>query len=411
MSASALQTRDHSTIALVSIAHGVTHWMHALVFIVLPMVREEFGLDYTDIGLFGAIYYGASTVVNVTAGPVTDLVQRRERFQLLSLGLLVIALFAISLSYSYITFCLAAALVAVGNSLWHPAAIPYLANRFEAHRGYALALHSALSNVGDSLAPAIIGAMLSGWFLVQLHWREVAVLNILPALLILPPILALVARDRLTASAGGVGRGGLGRYFRGLWQQLRSRMVLGIALMAGLRATAQGGIRIFLPLYVVDSMGLSLGVAGMALAALSLGGVLAAIPAGIASDRFGRRRIVMVSLAVSSVLLLALTLVRDELALIVGISLVGFSIFALRPVMLSWMMDVMPGEMRGAGTNLMFTTQSLVQVVNPLIAGFFADRFGLVSVFYYFAGMLLLANAVAFMLPAERTAESGTERA
>ena len=73
---------------------------------------------------------------------------------------------------------------------------PYLANRFDAHRGYALALHSALSNVGDSLAPVVIGAMLSGWFLVQLSWREAAAINSLPALLILPLILVFVLRER-----------------------------------------------------------------------------------------------------------------------------------------------------------------------------------------------------------------------
>ena len=85
--------------------------------------------------------------------------------------------------------------------------------------------------------------------------------------------------------------------------------------------------------------------------------------------------------------------------LIGSISLIGLSVYALRPVMLSWMMDIMPPAMRGAGTNFMFTTQSAVQLLNPLIAGFIADSVGLVYVFYYFAFMLLLANAVAFMLP------------
>ena len=94
----------------------------------------------------------------------------------------------------------------------------------------------------------------------------------------------------------------------------------------------------------------------------------------------------------------------DEVSFVIGICLVGLSLYAVRPVMLSWMMDVVPSHMGGTGTNLMFTTQSLFQIVNPLIAGAIADRFGLVMVFYYFGFMLLLANAVAFLLPKGRPA-------
>ena len=38
-------------------------------------------------------------------------------------------------------------------------------------------------------------------------------------------------------------------------------------------------------------------------------------------------------------------------------------------------------------------------MVSPLIAGTIADVYGLVTVFYFAAGMLLVANALAFMLP------------
>jgi MFS family permease len=90
---------------------------------------------------------------------------------------------------------------------------------------------------------------------------------------------------------------------------------------------------------------------------------------------------------------------QDEFSLVIGISLVVFSIYSLRPVMVGWMMDIVPREFRGSCTNLMFTTQSAMQMVSPLIAGAIADVYGVVYVFYFAAGLLLLANTVAFMLP------------
>ena len=395
-----LSAREQSTVFVVAIGHGVAHWMHGVVFILLPVVREEFGLDYTDIGFFGLVYYSAATAVNLLGGPLTDMAQRRERFQVLSLLLLSVSLLAIGLSSSFALFCAASALVAIGNSLWHPAAIPYLASRFDRRRGYVLSIHSMFSNLGDSIAPAVVGAMITGWFVVQIDWRQAAMLNVLPALLVLPLLWVFVLRDDPNATQAQPGaRMDFAGYWRGLVEQLKSKTVLGLALMAGLRSTAQGGIRVFLPLYVTDVLGLPLAVAGFALTALAIGGAITAVPAGMASDRFGRRPVVMIFLLLSSVLIVGVTLLSDEVSFVVGICLVGLSLYALRPVMLSWMMDVVPRELRGTGTNLMFTTQSLFQIANPLIAGALADAFGLVVVFYYFAAMLLLANLVAFFIP------------
>lgn len=395
-----LSSQDQFIVFLVAAGHGVAHWMHGVVFILLPVVREEFGLSYTDVGLFGLVYYSAATLVNLTAGPVTDIVGGRERFQIVSLVLMSVALLAIGMTHSYWLFCAASALVAVGNSLWHPASIPYLANRFGRSRGYVLSIHSMFSNLGDSIAPAVVGAMVTGWFAVQVDWRDAALISLVPGLVMLPLLFAFVVRPGAApAGAANRQRMDLGSYFAGLLEQLRSRAVLGIALMAGLRSTAQGGMRVFLPLYVTDVLGLPLAVAGFALTALALGGVLASVPAGMASDRFGRRPIVMGGLLISSALIVLVTLLSEEVSFVIGICLVGLSLYAVRPVMLSWMMDVVPSNMSGTGTNLMFTTQSIFQIVNPLVAGTIADAFGLVYVFYYFGLMLLLANAVALGLP------------
>ena len=68
-------------------------------------------------------------------------------------------------------------------------------------------------------------------------------------------------------------------------------------------------------------------------------------------------------------------------------------------VLLSWMMDVVPGNFRGTATSLMFGAQSVFSVPNMVITGIIADTFGISTIFYYFAFMLLLANVVAFFLP------------
>jgi len=142
-----------------------------------------------------------------------------------------------------------------------------------------------------------------------------------------------------------------------------------------------------------------LAYAGLALMALSIGGSVTAIPAGIASDKYGRRPVVMVALGISTILIAGFTLIENEFAMVGGVCLIGFSIYALRPVMVSWIMDIIPDELGGSATNLMSTVQSLFNSLMPFIAGIIATKYGLVSVFYLFAALLMAANVVAYFLP------------
>lgn len=401
--AAALTRSDQINVFTVSFGHGITHWLHYVPTVLLLVVKDEFGLSYTDVGLYGTIYAAASTVMNLTGGPLTDVFGHRDRFMMISLAIMVLSMVAIGLSTNYLTFIAAAVVVALGNHLWHPAAIPYLASRYDHRRGYVLSIHSMCSSLGDSIAPTIVGGMISGWFFVSFTWRETAFLNAVPALLTLVLLFFVLFRNGHKKDDIKTDGMNLREYTSGLWSLLKNKAVLGIALMAGFRSTSQAALRLFFPFYVAEVLNLSAaeaaGFAGLALTALNLGGAFAAIPAGMASDRFGRRPVVMWALALSTIFIFSLSFLKDEITLVIGISFLGFSIYALRPVMVGWMMDIVPSEMRGSGTNLMFTTQSTMQMASPLIAGAIADIYGVVYVFYFCAVLLLLANSVAFMLP------------
>jgi FSR family fosmidomycin resistance protein-like MFS transporter len=109
--------QDQARVILVSVGHGMTHWVKSVIFVLLPAVREDFSLDYTDIGLFGTIYYMGGALSNVSFGPMVDLTGRRELFQVLSLLLMIIAMAVIGVTDSYTVFLAMAVLIAAGHSL------------------------------------------------------------------------------------------------------------------------------------------------------------------------------------------------------------------------------------------------------------------------------------------------------
>ena len=197
-----------------------------------------------------------------------------------------------------------------------------------------------------------------------------------------------------------------GDYLSGLKKVIRNRNVLGLCLMSAFRSMTQNGLLVFLPLYLANEMKVSPFVMGGALAALQLGGVVATPIAGRLSDRSGRRPVVLGGLGLSTVAIVVLTGLGSEMLFIAGVSVLGFALYAVRPVVHSWLMDMTPPELGGSATSLMFGAQTGLSILAPVLGGLIADAYGLTATFYALAGSMLITNLLAWRLPAGRAATS-----
>ena len=191
----------------------------------------------------------------------------------------------------------------------------------------------------------------------------------------------------------------LATYFKGLTTLLCDKAVLSLCLVAALRTMTQAGLLAFLPLYLVNGLGAGPVMLGLALAAMQSAGVVAAPVAGAWSDRVGRRPIVLAGLTASTVVIVVLMFLGHLATFVVGIAVLGFVLFAVRPVIHSWMMDLTPANLGGSATSLMFGSQAMLATAAPIIGGLIADRWGLGAVFYFLAGGLLAANLALVFLP------------
>lgn len=380
--------------------HGASHWIMGTFFLLLPKIREEFGFSYAEISLIGTVFYVGSLASNVIGGPAVDMSGRRILLQIVSLLISGLALIGLGLSGNFYMIALMGILIAAANNLWHPAAMSFLSSEYPGNRAFVLSLHGIGSNIGEAIGPVAAGAILtwSAW-----SWQSGAYVNAIPALLMSVVFLVvLLPKDRPVA---GVSRPGvdLSTYAVGLLRIVKDKAVLSLSIMAGFRSMAQSGLKLFLPFYIIDVLGLPYAYAGMALTALLIGGLVASPIAGAYADRIGRRRVLMMGLGSSTVVIIAMTFVGDGTAYVIGISLLGFTMFAVRPVIQGWMMDLVPRSMAGSAISLMFSIQAFKSAIVPIIGGVIADHYGLVAVFYFLGAVLLLANLVVFFLPKEET--------
>ncbi len=379
---------------IVGIGHGATHWIAATFYLLLPLLTADLGLSYTDAGILVTAFYVCSFAANFGSGMVVDVLGRRVLVQVIALIVGACALIMFGLSATYASILVMVGIMGATNNLWHPAAISFLSGAYPKNRGYVLSIHTLGASLGDSLAPLCIGAML-----VVLTWQETAVWGSIPVLVIAAMILmSLVRMDRSTD--GSITRKiTVGEYFKGLGLMFTDRAAMGLCLMAGFRSMTQQGLLMFIPIYLLDVLKVGPFMMGVGVMAMQLGGFISGPLAGAWSDRIGRRPIVIAAATGTTVVVIFLAMVPNEYLFIAGVSVLGFVLFALRPVIHSWMMDLNPPEMHGTATSALFGAQSGLSLPIPIIGGWIADSYGVGAVFYLLAATMVVANVLVFMLP------------
>jgi MFS family permease len=378
---------------LITIGHGLTHWYPATFYLLLPLIGNELGLSYSQIGLIMTCKYIASAVANVPGGVLVDTVGRKGLLMAVSLFWIGFPYLLIGFTHSYLMLLACIALVGFGNSLWHPTAIPTLGRRYPERKGLVLSVHGMGGNVGDAIAPIVIGAALS-----YFTWREVVVLNVVPGLVVAALLFAFLGSMRLASRKHEESRS-FGEYLAGLKDLFTSRGLVLLSTGSAFRTMTQSALLTFLPVYLANQMGYSPFWVGACLFALQAAGFAASPLAGHLSDRMGRKQILVASMAASAVVLAAIAFSGGSPLFIALVAVLGFFLYATRPVIQAWMLDATPKNMAGSSIGVLFGAQAAGGALGPLAGGMVADQFGLLATFYFLAATIVVANLFVFGVP------------
>jgi len=394
-------------IFVITLGHTMTHWYPATFYLLLPLIGKELGLSYGEIGAIMTCQYLVGAISNVPGGLAVDFVSRKTMPMAISMLWVGVPYLLMGLTHTYWLLLVCSALVGVGNNLWHPAAIPLLAQRFPERRGLAVALHGMGGNLGDAIAPFASGALLT-----ILSWREVVIVNVIPGLLLAALILVYVNRttEQSRDMAEKSERMRAADVLSALRTMFTSRTVLMVSASSAFRLMTQAGLLTFLPVFLATQMGYSPIWIGACMLALQTAGFVAAPIAGHLSDRMGRRRIIMSSMAMTGLVLLLMATIGRSTAFVLFISVLGFFLFAIRAVMQAWILDATPKNMGGTSIGILFGTQAIGAAVGPALGGIFADHYGLMATFYFLAITIVIANLFIFFTPVSE-ARFGTNAA
>jgi len=178
---------DYSTISLVGLAHGTSHFFHLMLPPLFPWLMPEFSLSFTQAGALMSVFFLISGIGQALAGFLVD---RIGPLRVLFWGMALLGLSGVTLglAQNYLMLLGAASLAGLGNSVFHPVDFTILNRRVTPVRlGHAFSAHGLSGNLGWAAAPLAMagiagsagwhaaGFVAGGWgfaVLLILYWRR-----------------------------------------------------------------------------------------------------------------------------------------------------------------------------------------------------------------------------------------------
>ena len=380
--------------ATVVTGHAFKHiYNSAWQKMIMPEIKIDMGLSGTAFGVLASSSRAVGWATTMVAGYLGDRFSHRAPIMLgISMGLLGVSYFVAGWAPNYWVLLIAALLIGVGPSIYHPPAIAALSRRFPDRRGFAISLHGSGGSAGEVLGPVIVAGMLA-----LMSWRGVLQVSIFPALVAGVAIWAVMGN----LSADPDSKTSFRAYLISLGRLLSARPMQVLVVITALRAMGQGAVDTFLPVYLREDLAYSPTRVALYLSMAQVVGIGAQPVMGSLSDRYGRKVVLVPAMAVLGLLYVALRFADPGVQLVLTILAMGAFHYSLHVIFIAAAMDVARGEVQSTVVSLIYGS-SFLGTLSPTLAGVIDDAYGIPNVFLYGGGVVLVAAVFMAMMKLPR---------
>jgi MFS transporter, FSR family, fosmidomycin resistance protein len=380
-------------ILAISFCHLLNDMMQSLLPAIYPDLKVDFGLSFAQIGIVTLVYQMTASILQPLVGLYAD---RRPTPLALPGGTLfsLAGLVVLSIAHRYVILLVGASLLGVGSSVFHPESSRVARMAAGGRHGLAQSLFQVGGNTGQALGPLAAA-------LVVVRWGQSSVAFF--------ALLSLLSGAILWNVGTWYRHHGLARLDRGVSRQSvharlpLSTVVRGIAVLLLLifsKYIYLTSLTSYYTFYLIEHFALSVQAAQLHLfvflAAIAVGTILG----GPISDRFGRKRVIWISIlgALPFTLLLPYANLFWTGPLTVLIGLILASAF---PAILVYAQELVPGKV-GMISGLFFGLAFGAGGVGAAWLGALADSTSLEHVYRLCAYLPFIGLLAALLPDAER---------
>ncbi len=144
---------------LIGCAHLLNDFIQSMLTAIYPMLQDQFLLDFANIGLISLVYQLTASILQPCIGFWTD---KYPQPLLLPLGMMVTTSGVVLLSSAsaYPHLLIAAGMMGIGSSIFHPEAVRLTRIASGGKYGLAQSIFQVGGNLGSALGPLIAGIII-----------------------------------------------------------------------------------------------------------------------------------------------------------------------------------------------------------------------------------------------------------
>jgi MFS transporter, FSR family, fosmidomycin resistance protein len=164
-----------SILGAIAFSHLLNDMMQSLLPAIYPMLKTSFKLDFGQIGLITLAYQLTASLLQPVVGLYTD--HRPQPYSLVAgMSFTLTGLLLLSRAATFPMLLVAAALVGVGSSVFHPESSRVARMASGGHHGFAQSLFQVGGNVGSAIGPLLAAFIVLPFGQSSIAWFSLAAL-------------------------------------------------------------------------------------------------------------------------------------------------------------------------------------------------------------------------------------------
>lgn len=289
----ALERPETTVVAILlatSLCHALNDTIQSLLPAIYPILKESYALDFGQIGLITFVFQITASLLQPVVGAVTD--KKPQPFSLpIGMTSTLAGLLLLSQATSYPVILVAAAMIGVGSSIFHPESSRVARMASGGRHGLAQSVFQVGGNVGSALGP-----LLAAFIVVPMGQKSIAWFSLiaLAAIIILWRV-SIWYRDRRREMASRPAKPIHHRYS----SLSKNRVIASVGVLALLVFSKHfylASISSYFTFYLIDKFHVSVQSAQLHLFLFLFAAAVGTVAGGPLGDRFGRKLVIWVSI-------------------------------------------------------------------------------------------------------------------
>lgn len=159
----------------ISFCHMLNDMMQSLILALYPMLKADFDLSFTQIGFITLTFQITASLLQPLVGIYTD--KRPKNFALsIGMSFTLMGLLLLAFANSYALVLVAAAMVGMGSSVFHPESSRIARLASGGRHGFAQSLFQVGGNVGSAIGPLVAAYAIAPYGQGSVGWFSLAAL-------------------------------------------------------------------------------------------------------------------------------------------------------------------------------------------------------------------------------------------